>query len=171
MFTFVYFFFTQKIKLIAKNYVIVITGCDSGFGLMTATKLSSMGFNVIAACLTKEGALQLENKVSLCVICDVTKLDDIKKLYEETKKFTELFNKKLWAVINNAGIFLGGAVDWGIPIETYKKVMDVNYFGTVSITQELLPLLKETKNSRVINVSSIAGLTGGKYMSAYVGYF
>jgi NAD(P)-dependent dehydrogenase (short-subunit alcohol dehydrogenase family) len=56
-------------------------------------------------------------------------------------------------------------------METYRKVMDINYFGNVDLTQKLLPLLKQTRNSRIINISSIVGLFGGEYIAAYCGFF
>jgi short-subunit dehydrogenase len=45
--------------------------------------------------------------------------------------------------------------------------MDVNFFGTVAVTKALLPLLKRTRGSRIINVSSVAGLGAGPMFGAY----
>jgi NAD(P)-dependent dehydrogenase (short-subunit alcohol dehydrogenase family) len=45
--------------------------------------------------------------------------------------------------------------------------MDVNYFGTVRMIKSALPLLKQSKESRIVNVSSLAGLTSMMYMGAY----
>lgn len=50
-------------------------------------------------------------------------------------------------VINNAGIGNSGSFDW-IPLQTIRKVMEVNFFGVVAVTKAFLPLLKKTKNSR-----------------------
>jgi NAD(P)-dependent dehydrogenase (short-subunit alcohol dehydrogenase family) len=106
----------------------------------------------------------------LSLLCDVTKIDDVKRALAETEKWLESNDKKLWAVVNNAGIAPLGALDW-LSSESIKKTMDVNYFGLVSVTQLFIPLLKKTKNSRIINVSSAAGLTGLVYFGAYCGFY
>jgi short-subunit dehydrogenase len=75
-------------------------------------------------------------------------------------------NLKLWGVVNNAGIVIGAFVDWA-SMASFRKVFEVNFFGAVVLTKLLLPLLKRTRNSRVINVSSMAGFLGGPGFSSY----
>ena len=74
----------------------------------------------------------------------------------------------MWAIINNAGIAPLGAIDW-LSLESIRKTMDVNYFGLIIVTQLFMPLLKKTKNSRIINVSSAAGVAGLVYFGSYCG--
>ena len=100
------------------------------------------------------------------VICDITKPKEVVNLVEETEKICQEHNAKLWAVINNAGIAIGGPLDW-IDLDIYRRVMEVNFFGHVNITKHMLPLLKQTKHSRVINLSSIAGQGCSANLSAY----
>lgn len=146
--------------------VIVVTGCDSGFGLATAQRLHELGFIVVATCLTPAGVENLAGKVSLAIRCDITKSQDISDLYKATVKIIENKEARLWALINNAGIAPSGFLDW-MDIKYFRKVMDVNYFAVVEMIQTFLPQLKKTKNSRVINVSSMAGLTGFLNGGAY----
>ena len=69
---------------------VLITGCDMGFGNLLAKKLTSMGFNVFAGCLTEKGIADLEevgSKKLKAFLLDVTKKEDIersKKLVEES---------------------------------------------------------------------------------------
>lgn len=149
-----------------KKWVIVVTGCDSGFGLATAQKLHGMGFIVVAACYTEAGVNNLAGKVSIAVKCDVTKSVDIAGLHKATLKVMQTKDAKLWALINNAGIAPSGFLDW-MPLSYFRKVMDVNFFAIVEMIQTFLPQLKQVKNSRVINVSSMAGLTGFLNGGAY----
>jgi NAD(P)-dependent dehydrogenase (short-subunit alcohol dehydrogenase family) len=72
----------------------------------------------------------------------------------------------LWAVVNNAGIAIGGPLDW-IGLDVYRRVMEVNFFGHVLVTKTFLPLLKQQKHSRVVNLSSIAGIGCSANLSAY----
>lgn len=72
----------------------------------------------------------------------------------------------LWAVVNNAGIAVVGCIDW-MSMDIISKMMNVNYLGMVSITKAFLPLLKQTKYSRIINISSMAGIVTSPRMAAY----
>lgn len=95
------------------NKVVVITGCDSGFGLLTAEALHNQGFVVVAACLTAQGCANLQNKVALVVQTDVTNADSIANLRAQVDNLMAAHpTYKFWALINNAGIGSGGNVDW-----------------------------------------------------------
>lgn len=95
------------------NKVVVITGCDSGFGLLTAEALHRQGFVVVAACLTVEGCANLQNKVALVVQTDVTKPESIANLRAQVDNLMASHpTYKFWGLINNAGIGIGGNIDW-----------------------------------------------------------
>lgn len=71
----------------------------------------------------------------------------------------------LWGLINNAGV-LGvlAPTDW-LTVEDYREPIEVNLFGLINVTLNLLPLVKKARG-RIINVSSIAGrlaFSGGGY--------
>lgn len=146
--------------------VIVITGCDSGFGLMASELLAKRGFLVVSACLTEEGAIRLSSKVSTALKCDVTDAQDIQLLHNACVQIMVENHAKLWAIVNNAGIAPLGCLDW-MPMRMVEKVMDVNYLGSVRVIKALLPLLKPSKHSRIINISSVAGLLGAQLMGSY----
>lgn len=155
-----------KSKVVPANNVVVITGCDSGFGEMTAIKLSKMGFHVVAACLTTKGVAKMKNVAALTIQCDITKEKDVEELTAATTKYIESKGLRLWGLVNNAGIAVGRCLDW-MTMDLYRKVMDVNFFGHVHVTKCFLPLLKHSKNSRIVNLSSMAGLNGMGGLSAY----
>ena len=140
--------------------VVVITGCDSGFGLLACSRLAKEGVKVVAACLTSDGCKKVsEGSTTVkAVQCDVTKEEDVDRLVTETKKVLAGDEKLcFWAVVNNAGVAPLGYCDW-LSLSTFRLAMEVNYFGTVMVTKAFLPLLKQTKQSRIINLSSIAGI-------------
>jgi NAD(P)-dependent dehydrogenase (short-subunit alcohol dehydrogenase family) len=161
--------FARKTVIDYSKHVVVITGCDSGFGELTSHRLAEMGFRVFSGCMTEEGVQRLQGVVAEAHICDVTKDKDIENLTKRLEKYLAKNNCKLWggnilniamtierddylrsiSVVNNAGIGNSGAVDW-IPVDTIRKVMEVNFFGVVLMTKALLPYLKRTKNSRYV---------------------
>lgn len=143
----------------------------SGFGRLSAERLSAIGCPVVAACLTDQGVAELQGLVAVAIRCDVTKDADVERLANAVAAYLQERKKegvRLWAVVNNAGVAPSGYLDW-VSMDTVRKSMDVNYYGTVRVTQAFLPLLKTTRNSRIVNVSSAAGLSGFPHGGAYCG--
>jgi NAD(P)-dependent dehydrogenase (short-subunit alcohol dehydrogenase family) len=159
-----------------ENHLVLITGCDSGIGLMTAQKCLKLGYYVVALCLTEKGVTELEefsltNSYKRCLVikADVTKEEDVKHAAQKVEETLNGDKKlKLWAVVNNAGIAPTGFLDW-MSMDAYRNSMGVNFFGVVTVTKCFLQLLKKCKYSRIINVSSMAGQYGFPHGTAYAG--
>jgi len=135
---------------------VLISGCDSGFGKLSALQLSRKGCTVLAGCYTQTGKQNLLSEKLPNLIpfdLDITDQDSINNAVKLTKKYCKEY--PLWALINNAGIGALGLIDL-IPVDTFRKVLEVNFFGHVSITPQLIPLLKKSKG-RIINTASIMG--------------
>lgn len=64
--------------------------------------------------------------------------------------------RRLWALVNNASTNMIAPIDW-VPTSEFERLMLVNYMGVVNMTKQFLPLLKETRGSRVVNVASALG--------------
>uniref|UniRef100_A0A8D0KL64 Dehydrogenase/reductase 9 n=1 Tax=Salvator merianae TaxID=96440 RepID=A0A8D0KL64_SALMN len=155
---------------IAGKYVF-ITGCDSGFGKMTARTLDKKGFHVIAGCLTEKGAEELKAETSQhlqTVLLNVTDPENVRSVTDYIKK--EVGEKGLWGLINNAGIIGATApTDW-LNIEHFRAPIEVNLIGLINVTLHMLPLVKKAKG-RIINVTSVGGVVaicaGGYCPSKY----
>ncbi|KFO22477.1 dehydrogenase/reductase SDR family member 9 [Fukomys damarensis] len=149
-----------------KDKYIFITGCDTGFGNLAARTFDKKGFHVIAACLTESGSTALKAETSQrlrTVLLDVTDPEKVKRTAQWVKN--QVGEKGLWGLINNAGV-LGvlAPTDW-LTVEDYREPIEVNLFGLISVTLNMLPLVKKARG-RVINVSSIGGrlaIGGGGY--------
>jgi NAD(P)-dependent dehydrogenase (short-subunit alcohol dehydrogenase family) len=144
---------------------VLISGCDSGFGYGLAVELDKLGFNVLAGVYLEKNVNQLKNELSpkaTVFRLDITNNDDIDAAFELVKNKT----KVLHGLVNNAGIGASGNIDW-TSMETMRKVMDVNYFGHVAMTKKFLPLLISKRDSRVVNICSVAGYLTSAGMSAY----
>ncbi|KAL0626127.1 Dehydrogenase/reductase SDR family member 9 [Plecturocebus cupreus] len=154
-----------KIADITDKYIF-ITGCDSGFGNLAAKTFDKKGFHVIAACLTESGSTALKAETSErlhTVLLDVTDPENVKRTAQWVKN--KVGEKGLWGLINNAGVpGVLAPTDW-LTLEDYREPVEVNLFGLISVTLNMLPLVKKAQG-RVINVSSVGGrlaIVGGGY--------
>lgn len=119
--------------LSADNKVVVISGCDSGFGNALAIQLDKLGYHVVAGCFTADGEKQLQKQCSKRLTTahlDITKDADIQALKKTTQgKIQQLGSgARCWALVNNAGIGAGGFVDW-VKLEQFTKIINVNFIG------------------------------------------
>ena len=149
-------FFNRVPYYHGKGKVVVVSGCDHGIGNAAVKKLNLLGYTVIAGCLTVEGAQTLQDEVTgiRAEKCDVTKTEDVSRLVSIVKGE---YNSKLHGLVNNAGITSNGQA-LIVPLETSEKVVTVNLLGTMRMTKMFLPLLVDNPGSRVVFMSSIAGL-------------
>lgn len=133
--------------------VILITGGSEGLGYETAKILASSDTVVIVS--ENEESLKRAAAELKCnyYVCDVRKSDNIR---ETVKKIVGEYGK-IDCLINNAGIFLEGKLEEN-PIESIRNVVDVNIFGLIAFTREVVPQMKKQKSGLIINISSIGGL-------------
>ena len=148
-----------------KDKYVLISGCDTGFGRNLAIKLDSIGFNVFATVYDETNRTALASQLSsrATVFClDITQPAQIEAAYKTVTEKT----RTLHALVNNAGIDQDGMIDW-ISLDFMRKMMEVNFFGHVSMTKTFLPLLIAKRDSRVVNLCSVAGYFVAPSMSSY----
>jgi short-subunit dehydrogenase len=139
---------------------ILITGASSGFGLMLANDLHKKGFNVI-------GTSREPEKYSGKFAFKLFKLDidDDNSINSfATQVSSEI--KQLDVLVNNAGFMVTGIAE-ETPIDVARKQFETNFWGTVKVTNALLPQLRKQKSGQIITVSSIVGLIGPPNLSYY----
>lgn len=150
--------------------IAVITGASSGFGLLTTLELAKKDYLVIATMrnLNKhEDLISQATKLNLQQNITVQQLDvtDQNSIHNFQLYIKEINRVDL--LINNAGYANGGFVE-EIPVEEYRKQFETNLFGAISITQLVLPYMREQKSGKIINISSISGQVGFPGLSPYV---
>ncbi|MFC0875996.1 SDR family oxidoreductase [Saccharicrinis sp. FJH2] len=143
-----------------KDKVVIITGASSGIGLALARQYAIKGSHLVLAArsLDKLNELSIELEKSgiqvLAVKTDVSIESDCKNLVEKAvSKFG-----RVDVLINNAGISMR-ANFMDVELSVLKRLMDVNFWGTVYCTKYALPYLLKSKGS-LVGVSSIAGYVG-----------
>jgi NAD(P)-dependent dehydrogenase (short-subunit alcohol dehydrogenase family) len=148
--------------------VILITGCSSGFGLLTAARLAAKGHFVWASMrdLSRKKLLEdeLAKRQTQAFIreLDVTKPSTIKKVIEEIQKT----HFHIDVLVNNAGYGLAGFFE-DLSEEEIRAQMEVNFFGVQSVCREVIPLMRRRSQGKIINISSIAGRVASPCLGAY----
>jgi len=140
-----------------KGRVVIVTGSSSGIGLEAARVLASKNATVIIAVRNPEKGNSAVNKIKRqhknvnveFMGLDLADLDSVRLF---TKIFKEKFNK-LDLLINNAGVMIP---PYGKTKDGFELQFGTNHLGHFALTGLLIELLKNTKNSRIVNVSSAA---------------
>ena len=147
--------------------VVVITGASSGIGQALAFAFGRTGAAIVF-CGRKADALQQTANAlttagisNLPVVADVSVEADMKRLADEAiARFG-----RIDILINNAGITMRSLFVDADP-EVLRKVMDINFMGTVYATRYALPHILKTRGS-IVGISSIAGYKGLPVRSGY----
>ena len=137
---------------------ILITGCSSGYGLETANLFLAQGWNVIATMRTPREDLLPRSPRLRVLPLDVTDPASIAALLERSGPIDVL--------VNNAGIGLFGAFE-ATPMATVREVFETNTFGTMAMTQALIPQFRARRSGVIVNVTSSATLASFPLVAAY----
>ncbi len=149
----------------------VVTGSNSGIGLGVAQALAAEGHNVVINSFTdrdEDHALAGEisakhgNK-TVYIPADMSDGDECRAL---VAKAAEEFGR-VDILVNNAGIQHVAAIE-EFPVETWDRVIAINMNSSFHTTAAALPMMREHKWGRVINIASAHGLTASPFKSAYV---
>ena len=138
--------------------VILITGASSGFGKITAQMLSERGHIVYG---TSRKPSEDMNQVKMLVV-DVTNFLSVCQAVERI--LSE--QGRIDVLINNAGIGIGGALELATEEEVNIQ-MNTNFFGVVNMCKAVLPSMRKARKGKIINISSVSGLTGNPGQANY----
>ncbi|MCU4988229.1 oxidoreductase [Bacillus cereus] len=150
--------------------IAVITGASSGFGLLTTIALAKKDYLVIATMRNLKKQVNLISQANQLNLQQNIKIQQLDVTDQNSLHNFQLFLKEINRVdllINNAGYANGGFVE-EIPLEEYRKQFETNLFGAISITQLVLPYMREQQSGKIINISSISGQVGFPGLSPYV---
>jgi NAD(P)-dependent dehydrogenase (short-subunit alcohol dehydrogenase family) len=133
---------------------VLVTGAGRGIGAAIAAQLASSGWDVYGGV---RGGAELPDGVTP-VQLDITSAEDLAAL-------DGALPVRLDAVVNNAGIVVGGPVE-ALPLDELRRQLEVNVVGQVAVTQAVMPRLRESRG-RVVFISSVSGVVATPMTGAY----
>jgi NAD(P)-dependent dehydrogenase (short-subunit alcohol dehydrogenase family) len=135
---------------------VLITGASSGIGAATARVLAARGFRVWAGVRDENGAPSGTTPIRL----DITDGEQIGAAAQRIAA-----DGGLYALINNAGIAVSAPLE-SVPLDALREQFEVNVFGTLAVTQAMIPLLRRSLG-RLVMISSIAGRNAAAFIGPY----
>ncbi len=147
----------------------VVTGAGRGIGAVIARALADAGAGVVVAARTyaeiEQVAWDLRERGAraFSCYCDVTDEGSVRALFENARRQLGTVD----VLVNNAGT-AGSSPLQKITLGEWNRVLAVNTTGTFLCTREFAPEMVERGWGRIINIASVAGLEGARYVAAYV---
>ena len=135
----------------------IVTGGTSGIGLQTALSLRN-DYHYIVYVLSRR---EFEHEDLIHICCDVSNEEEVRKAVNEVIDRSD----RIDLVVNCAGMGISGALEY-TDLEDAKRLVDVNFFGTVNVNKACIKYLRETKG-RIINISSVAGVVPIPFQTFY----
>jgi short-subunit dehydrogenase len=139
--------------------VAVVTGAAAGIGHATAKALLSAGYRVFGT--SRKSATGSTHGITI-LPCDVTDGDSVTQMVAEVMRQAG----RIDVLVNNAGSgLIGGAEESSV--EQAQALFDVNVFGVLRVTNEVLPIMRRQGSGRIVNISSVVGFLPSPFSALY----
>lgn len=149
--------------------IVWITGASSGIGEALTYALDKKNCKLVISARNKAALIKVRKN---CLHQDHVKilpldLGNYKTMGQQVEKAFSFFNS-VDILVNNAGISQRSLII-ETDLEVYKKLMDINYLGTIALTKAILPYFIQARKGHFITVTSLMGKFGSPYRSGYCG--
>ncbi len=144
------------------NKVALITGSSRGIGKQIAIKLAKNGYNIVVNYVNKNEEVEKTIEELKQFGVEVLEAQGDISNYEQSEKIVNLVIEKFGQIdvlVNNAGITKDMLI-MRMKKEDFTKVIDVNLVGTFNITKNVIPHMMKKRTGRIINISSVVGISG-----------
>jgi NAD(P)-dependent dehydrogenase (short-subunit alcohol dehydrogenase family) len=142
---------------------VLITGCSTGIGYVTAKALHEKDYLVIASCRKKSDVQRLQQEGLTCIQLD---LNDAESIKQGVQQALNLCDGKLYGLFNNGAYGQPGAVE-DLPTEALRAQFETNLFGWHELVRQILPAMRHHQEGRIIQNSSVLGFAAMRYRGAY----
>ncbi len=145
----------------------VVTGAGSGIGRGFALEIARRGGRVVCADIddvsAKETAAMIGHR-AVSRVCDVADGAAVEAMADSAEDW---FGKPVDIVVNNAGIGVGGTVIGDLPIDLWRRTIDVNLWGVIYGCHVFAPRMRAAGRGGIVNVASAASFAAAPRMAAY----
>ncbi|RKR12927.1 short-subunit dehydrogenase [Maribacter vaceletii] len=151
------------------NKIVWITGASSGIGEALTYSLNTKNCKLIISARREDELNKVKQQCAIPENVKIVPIDlgDHDKMALNVEKAVSLFGK-IDVLINNAGISQRSLIK-DTNFDVYKKLIDVNYLGTIALTKALLPYFIKQKSGNFTTITSLMGKFGSPYRSGYCG--
>jgi len=141
-----------------------VTGASRGMGIDIVKAALSAGHAVVATGRSTKAVARAVGEADQLLVAklDVTRPDDAKSAVAEA---VERFGG-IDVLVNNAGNFYAGFFE-ELPAEDFRAQVETNLFGPLNVTRAVLPIMRARRQGLIITMSSLAGISGQPFVSAY----
>ena len=143
---------------------ILITGCSSGIGHHAAHALAARGWRVFATCRAEADCASLRDTGLESLRLDYTDTGSIHAALDDVLGRT---GGRLDAVFNNGAYAIPGATE-DLPTDALRAIFETNLFGWHELTRAVIPVMRAQGAGRIVQNSSVLGLTALRWRGAYV---
>jgi NAD(P)-dependent dehydrogenase (short-subunit alcohol dehydrogenase family) len=148
-----------------KDRPVLVTGCSSGIGRCVAAGLRERGYRVIATARESSDVESLAAEGLEALRLD---LDDSTSIVAAVEEVLSRTGGALYALFNNAAWGQSGAIE-DLRREVLRAQFETNVFGTLELTNRVLPTMRRQGYGRIIQNSSMLGFVALPYRGAYIG--
>jgi len=143
----------------------LITGADKGLGCAAAETALERGDNVVVTVLAQDGSHPLQARFPDTFRSIHLNAKDLDRVAPVVVAAVDAFGR-IDVLLNNAGYGLLGLIE-ETPLEKYRAMFEVNFFGLVEMTRAVLPTMRKQRSGHIINTSSIGGFDGVAGLGLY----
>lgn len=147
-----------------KSKTVLVTGCSSGIGHCVVHGLHKRGYHVIATARADSDVERLQQEGLTALKLD---LNDSDSIQNAVKKTLEIGNGQVFALFNNGAYGQSGAVE-DLSRDVLRAQFETNLFGTLELTNLLIPTMRAQGYGRIIQNSSVLGFAALPFRGAYI---
>src|SRR4030095_2108290 len=150
------------------DQIVIVTGASAGIGEAAARRLAGEGATVVIAARRADKLNGLKQEIapggggSFAVAGDITSQQDRERLVQETMRAYG----RIDGLVNNAGYGQRGPIEL-VPIDAIRQNFETNLFSLIALTQLVIPIMRDQRSGRIVNISSVAGRIARPLSSVY----